>query len=130
MKSPSAGRLPHLRCCGRKVLFMRPVDDPGLQIAAASVLLIVLGLSQLKLLDVKSLVYLLCNAIGSEVLAMAAWAGHQWGLLIIEGTWSLISAVGLAQTLSAVLDQPGGFTSAILRAPAIVRPGTPTRLGR
>ncbi|MEV7043749.1 hypothetical protein [Amycolatopsis sp. NPDC051061] len=33
----------------------------------------------------------------------AAAAGHQWGVLILEGTWSVISSAGLALTLKAVL---------------------------
>lgn len=107
-----------------------PMTDQGLQITAALLLLVSFGLSQLKLLHVKSLAFLLCNTIGSEVLAMAAWAGHQWGVLVVEGAWSLISAAGLAGTLGAVLDRRGRLKSVVLQAPPNCGPGVPTRLGR
>ncbi len=106
------------------------MNDQHLQIAAALLLLAAFGVSQTRLLHAKSLVYLLCNTIGSEVLAMAAWAGHQWGMLILEGGWSLISAAGLAISVGAALDRPGSFRFVVLQAPPAVRPGIPTRFGR
>jgi hypothetical protein len=94
------------------------VDDQGLQITAALILLATFGLAQVRLLHTTSLIYLLLNALGSEVLAMAAWAGHQWAVLILEGAWSLISAAGLARTINAVLDRPATARVALLHAPA------------
>ena len=58
------------------------------------------GLSQFGVLHEKSLLYLLMNALGSEVLAFAGWAVHQWAFVILEGSWTLISAAGLAQWIN------------------------------
>jgi hypothetical protein len=94
------------------------MNDQGLQIGAALLLLAAFALEKVRLLHTRSLVYLLANMLGSEILAMSAWAGQQWAVLILEGSWSLISAVCLAQTVSAILDHPAGACAALLRAPA------------
>jgi hypothetical protein len=39
--------------------------------------------------------YLLLNFTGSTVLSAAAIAGSQWGFLLLEGVWALVSGVGL-----------------------------------
>jgi hypothetical protein len=46
-----------------------------------------------------SLVYLTLNLIGSGVLAVDAALGRQWGFLLLEGVWAIVSAVGLAAAL-------------------------------
>lgn len=46
-------------------------------------------------LDQRSIVYLLLNFVGSAVLSAAAIAGGQWGFLLLEGVWALVSAAGL-----------------------------------
>lgn len=106
------------------------MTDQGLQIGAAMLLLVAYTLTQLRVLHTKSLVYLLANMFGSEVLAVSAWASQQWAVLILEGAWSLISAAGLALTVGAVLDNPVDAHVALLRAPirgsgAAQRGGTP-----
>lgn len=97
------------------------MDDQGLQIGAALLLLSAFALAQLQLLHTKSLVYQVVNMLGAEVLAVAAWAGHQWAVLILEGAWSLISAAGLAQTFAAILDRPADARLALLQAPSRAR---------
>jgi len=103
------------------------MNDQSLQIAAALMLLAAFGLAQFGLVHDKSLLYLLFNMLGSAVLAMGAWAGHQWGVLILEGSWSLISTAGLAQSISTLLDRPADFLLALWRNPADAEPG---RAGR
>jgi len=46
-------------------------------------------------LNQRSTVYLLLNFLGSAVLSAAAVAGGQWGFLLLEGVWALVSAAGL-----------------------------------
>jgi hypothetical protein len=61
--------------------------------------LLVLGgftLAQAGVLDQKSLRYLWLNTVGSAVLAANALLGHQWGFLLLEGVWALVSAASLA----------------------------------
>jgi hypothetical protein len=43
--------------------------------------------------------YLMCNALGTLVLTVVAWIGSQWGFLLIEGIWSLLSFHGLWRSL-------------------------------
>lgn len=54
--------------------------------------------SQSGRLDVRSMPYLLLNVSGSTVLAVLAAHERQWGFLLLEGTWAVVSVVALAQT--------------------------------
>jgi hypothetical protein len=51
--------------------------------------------SQRGTLDVRSPSYLLLNFLGSSVLAVLAAHEQQWGFLLLEGTWALVSGFGL-----------------------------------
>ena len=46
-----------------------------------------------------TLTYLVLNLVGSAVLAVLAWHEEQWGFLLLEGAWALISLWGLIQVL-------------------------------
>jgi hypothetical protein len=46
-------------------------------------------------LDQHSLAYLVLNLVGSFVLAVIAWVDERWGFLLLEGVWSIISAISL-----------------------------------
>jgi hypothetical protein len=46
-------------------------------------------------LNQRSTVYLLLNFVGSAVLSVVAIVGGQWGFLLLEGVWALVSAAGL-----------------------------------
>ncbi len=64
--------------------------------------LLILGgfaLAQRGVLDQKSLTYLLMNLIGSTVLAVEAVLVRQWGFLLLEAVWALVSAVSLVGVL-------------------------------
>ena len=43
----------------------------------------------------RSTLYLLLNFAGSAVLSVAAVVGGQWGFLLLEGVWALVSGAGL-----------------------------------
>ena len=61
-------------------------------------------------LDQKSRLYLLANALGSTALAVEAAYYRQWGFLLLEGAWAIISVLGIVSAaLSAGkdLDWPG-----------------------
>jgi hypothetical protein len=53
------------------------------------------GLSQMGRLDSRSRSYLLLNLAGSVTMAGDAAATSQWGFLLLEGAWAVMSAIGL-----------------------------------
>jgi hypothetical protein len=70
-----------------------------LEIAGAVLILAGFTLGQLRLLDQHSLVYLVLNLVGSAVLAVIAFLDERWGFLLLEGVWSIVSAVSLVGVL-------------------------------
>src|SRR5579871_941147 len=66
-----------------------------LQIIGALCILIAYTLAQLQRLDQRSYAYLLLNLFGSALLAILAALSRQWGFLLLEGTWALVSLGGL-----------------------------------
>jgi hypothetical protein len=52
-------------------------------------------LLRLKRVRPQSLGYIWLNLMGSTVLAVDAWHGHQWGFLLLEGTWAVVSMSSL-----------------------------------
>src|SRR5512146_2948944 len=68
-----------------------------LQIAGSLLILVPFGLSQVGRLDARSRSCLLLNLTGSLTLAGDAAAGSQWGFLLREGAWAIVSAIGLVR---------------------------------
>ena len=71
------------------------------QVAGSLLVLAAFALAQWNVLDQKSLTYLVLNTVGSAVLAVMALLGRQWGFLLLEGVWAVVSAISLAQVLLA-----------------------------
>ena len=68
--------------------------DQVVQILGALAILLGFALAQLGRLDVRSTLYLTLNLVGSAVLAVLAYHERQWGFLLLEGVWALVSAFG------------------------------------
>ena len=66
-----------------------------LQLAGAILVLAGFTLAQMRVLDPQSLTYLLLNAVGAAILATLAFVGEQWGFLLLEGVWTIVSVAGL-----------------------------------
>lgn len=74
--------------------------DQVLQIAGAVLILGAFLLSQMNVLDGRSKIYLTLNLVGSAVLAWLALADADWGFVLLEGVWAIVSAVGLVRELT------------------------------
>jgi hypothetical protein len=66
-----------------------------LQILGAVLILVAYLLAQLRLLNDRSIPYLLLNLAGSAVLAVLAAVGREWGFLLLEGSWAVVSLISL-----------------------------------
>lgn len=69
--------------------------EQAIQLIGAILVLLGYVLSQTGRVDGSARSYLVINLIGSGFLAAAAALGHQWGFLLLNGTWAVISAVNL-----------------------------------
>jgi hypothetical protein len=66
-----------------------------LQILGATLVLTAYALAQFRRLNSQSQLYLLLNLVGSGILAVLAAREAQWGFLLLEGVWALVSGWGL-----------------------------------
>lgn len=64
------------------------------QIVGSLLILVPFSLSQTGRLGSRSRSYLLLNLAGSLILAADAAATSQWGFLLLEGAWAIVSAIG------------------------------------
>ena len=55
--------------------------------------------NQLRLIGPSNLSYSAMNFAGSAVLAVVAVVEAQWGFLLLEGVWALVSLWGVISTL-------------------------------
>jgi hypothetical protein len=71
------------------------------QIVGALLILAAFAAVQFERMRPDSRVYLALNLVGSAILAVLAWVETQWGFLLLEGVWAIVSAWGLAAALRA-----------------------------
>jgi hypothetical protein len=67
------------------------------QIVGSLIILVPFGLAQLGRLAPRSRASLLLNLAGSSILAGDAAVTSQWGFLLLEGAWAIVSAISLVR---------------------------------
>ena len=67
------------------------------QVVGALLILSGFVLAQFRLLDPRSLWYLVVNLVGSAILTVDAWRQDQWGFFLLELVWAIVSAWGVTQ---------------------------------
>jgi hypothetical protein len=75
--------------------------DQIIQIVGALLILAGFAAVQFERMRPDSRLYLVLNLAGSAILAVLAWVESQWGFLLLEGVWAIVSAWGLWVSLYA-----------------------------
>ena len=71
-----------------------------IQILGAVLILVAFVAAQRGAMSPQSLTYLWLNLVGSAVLAVLAARHANWGFLLLEGVWAIVSAWGLLRALA------------------------------
>ena len=66
-----------------------------ISILGAMAILLAYAANQFRFIDPANLSYALLNFIGSFVLAVIAVIEVQWGFILLEGVWALVSLWGV-----------------------------------
>lgn len=69
--------------------------DQVVQLVGAVLILAAFVAAQVRVMHPQSFVYLSLNLAGSAILAYLAWVDRQWGFLLLEAVWALVSLGGI-----------------------------------
>jgi hypothetical protein len=69
----------------------------SISLVAALLILIPFAMTQLSRMTTASVSYLAMNLAGSAALTAIAVAERQYGFILLEGVWALMSAIGLVR---------------------------------
>ncbi|TCC23529.1 CBU_0592 family membrane protein [Kribbella speibonae] len=69
------------------------------EIVGALTILVAFAAAQAGKLQQRTITYQLLNLLGSGVLATIASVQQSWGFLLLEGSWAVISLLGLLNLL-------------------------------
>jgi hypothetical protein len=69
--------------------------DQVIQVIGALMILVAYAAAQMGRWSTGSLLYLVLNEVGSIVLAVNAAMTENWGFLLLEGVWAIVTAWSL-----------------------------------
>jgi hypothetical protein len=75
------------------------VSAQVVQVAGAMAILVAFAAAQFGAMDQHSRTYLVLNLIGSVVLTVLAWVERQYGFLLLEAVWAVVSLWGLVRVM-------------------------------
>ncbi|MGH7585525.1 MAG: CBU_0592 family membrane protein [Gemmatimonadales bacterium] len=70
-----------------------------ISVMGALLILLPFAGSQVGRLTTQSVTYQLLNLAGSGILTVVAVMERQYGFLVLEGTWAIVSVLGLSRVL-------------------------------
>ena len=73
--------------------------DQVVQVIGALLILVAFAAAQFGVMSPRSRSYLVLNLVGSAVLAVLAVDQEQWGFVLLETVWALVSAWSLFRVL-------------------------------
>jgi len=73
--------------------------DQVIQVVGALLILAAFSAAQFGWLNTRSRLYLVLNLVGSTVLTGLAWHERQWGFLLLEFVWAIVSLWALLRVL-------------------------------
>lgn len=71
----------------------------ALEFVGALGILVPFALFQMNKTSQHSQLYLWLNLFGSALLTVVAWLHHQWGFVILQGVWTLVTAWSIGKLL-------------------------------
>jgi membrane-bound ClpP family serine protease len=74
--------------------------DQVIQVVGALLILTAFAGVQFERMRPSSRLYLALNLLGSAILVVLAVLGSQWGFVLLEGVWAVVSGWGLAALLA------------------------------
>jgi hypothetical protein len=78
---------------------MREIAIQTVQILGSLLVLTAFVAGQLRRMAPSDLAYVLLNLVGSAILAVVALIEQQWGFLLLEGVWALVSLWSTVQLM-------------------------------
>jgi hypothetical protein len=73
--------------------------DQVIQVVGALLILVAFAALQFGRMLPSSRLYLTLNLVGSAILVVLALIGSQWGFVLLEGVWVIVSAWSLVAAL-------------------------------